>query len=35
VYDDKTGSKVIDYHDREEARKKMYELNGWNYKSNN
>jgi hypothetical protein len=34
VYDNDTGSKVCDYFEREEARKKVYELNGWNYKSN-
>lgn len=32
VYNDETGSKVCDYLEREDARKKVYELNGWKYK---
>jgi hypothetical protein len=32
VYDNETGQKVCYYFEREDARKKMYELNGWNYK---
>lgn len=35
VYDDETSRKVCDFLDREEARKKVYELNGWDYQSNN
>lgn len=34
VYNDETGSKVCDYLEREDARKKVYELNGWKYKAN-
>lgn len=34
VYNDKTGSKVCDYLLFEDARKKVYELNCWQYKPN-
>ena len=32
IYDDETGLKVCDYSEKENARKKVYELNGWRYK---
>lgn len=31
VYNDETGIKVCEYSNKEEARKKVYELNGWKY----
>ncbi|WP_419032205.1 hypothetical protein [Dysgonomonas gadei] len=33
VYDNETGSKVDSFIEKEGARKKVYDLNGWVYKS--
>lgn len=35
VYDNGTGSKIDSFVEKEDARKKVYELNGWEYKSSN
>lgn len=35
VYDNETGSKVCDFFEKEDARKKVYKLNGWKYKQKN
>jgi hypothetical protein len=35
VIDDETNMVMGEYFEREDARRKMYELNGWKYKSKN